>query len=112
MPMPMLMPVLVLMPLHSHENVASLMGTPARSFLDTYQNQIMELKRNFMTYVKSLRAADIGSRSATVTQTRLQITDDGFPILPTPWKGTRYKKKRAGGMVYFICWAALQYDHV
>jgi len=27
------------------------------------------------------------------TQTRLPMTKDGFPILPTPWKGSQYKKK-------------------
>lgn len=110
MPMLMLMPVPMPMLLHSHENVASLMGTPARSFLDTYQNQIMELKRNFMSYVKSLRAADIGSRSATVTQTRLQMTDDGFPILPTPWKGSQYKKKELEE--WFILYVGQHYSMI
>ena len=48
----------------SHENVASLMATPAQSFLDTYHDHITELKRNFMSYVKALRASDLASRSA------------------------------------------------
>ena len=72
------------------------MATPARSFLDTYHDQIKELKRSFMSYVKSLHASDLGSRSENqcdVTPTRLPVTNDGFPILPTPWKGSEYKKK-------------------
>jgi hypothetical protein len=82
--------------IHSHENVASLMTTPARSFLDTYHDTITELKQNFMSYVKALHASDIAARSATqcdVTPSRLHLTKDGFPILPTPWKGSQYKKK-------------------
>src|SRR6202789_969315 len=76
---------------HSHEHVASLMATPARPFLNTYNDAITELKCNFMSYVKALRASDPASRSAT--ETRLQMTNEGFPILPTPWKGSEYKKK-------------------
>jgi hypothetical protein len=72
------------------------MATPARPFLDTYHDQIKELKRNLMSYVKSLRASDLGSRSGTqcdITPTRLPMTNDGFPILPAPWKGSEYQKK-------------------
>jgi hypothetical protein len=72
------------------------MATPARSFIDTYNNEITELKRHFMGYVKALRASDIASRSAAQgdsMQIRLEMTSDGFPILPTPWKGSQYKKK-------------------
>ena len=83
----------------SHENIASLMATPARSFLETHHDRITELKRTFMSYVKALRASDLASRSAMqpamqpTTDTRLLMTKDGFPILPTPWKGSQYKKK-------------------
>jgi len=76
---------------HSHEHVASLMATPARLFLNTYHDAITELKWNFMSYVKALCALDPASRSAT--ETRLQMTKEGFPILLTPWKGSQYKKK-------------------
>lgn len=79
----------------SHENVASLMATPARSFLDTYHDHTTELKRNFMSYVKALRASDVAAmqhNTATI-QTRLPMTQDGFPILPTTWKGSQYRKK-------------------
>jgi hypothetical protein len=78
--------------IHRHENVASLMTTtPARSFLDMYHNNITELKRNFMTYIKGLRATS--ATPSDVTPSRLQLTEDGFPILPSPWKGSEYKKK-------------------
>jgi hypothetical protein len=72
------------------------MATPARSFLDTYHDQIKELKHSFMSYVKSLHASDLGSRSGNqcdVAPTRLPMTNNGFPILPAPWKGSEYKKK-------------------
>jgi hypothetical protein len=78
--------------IHSHENVASLMTTPARSFLNTYHDNITELKRNFMSYVKALRASGKSATQCDITP-RLQMTKDGFPILPTLWKGSQYKKK-------------------
>jgi hypothetical protein len=91
------------------------MATPARSFIDTYNNEITELKRHFMGYVKALRASDVASRSAAQgdsTQIRLEMTSDGFPILPTPWKGSQYKKKELEEWFkLYVCWAALQYDH-
>jgi len=78
--------------IHRHENVASLMTTtPARSFLDMYHNNITELKRNFMIYIKGLRATS--ATPSDITPSRLQLTEDGFPILPVPWKGSEYKKK-------------------
>jgi len=81
---------------YSHENVTSLMATPAWSFLDTYHDHITEVKQKFMSYAKALCALDLASRSAiqlNTTQTWLPMTKDGFPILPTPWKGSQYKKK-------------------
>jgi hypothetical protein len=81
---------------YSHENVVSLMATPAQSFLDTYHDQIKELKHSFMIYVKSLCASDLSSKSGNqcdVAPTRLLMTNDGCPILPAPWKGSEYKKK-------------------
>src|ERR1700690_401686 len=65
--------------------------TPAQSFLDMYHNNIMKLKRNFMTYIKGLRATS--ATPSDVTPSRLQVTEDGFPILPAAWKGSEYKKK-------------------
>src|ERR1700690_1334733 len=77
---------------HSHKNVASLMTTtPARPFLDMNHSNITEIKRNFMTYVKGLHATS--ATPSDVTPSRLQLTEDGFPILPAPWKGSEYKKK-------------------
>jgi hypothetical protein len=72
------------------------MATPAQSFIDTYYNEITELKHHFMGYVKALRASDIASRSAVQGDSRqiqLVMTSNGFPILPTPWKNSLYKKK-------------------
>jgi hypothetical protein len=49
-----------------------------------------------MSYVKSLHASDLGSRSGTqcdVTPIQLLMTNDGFPILPAPWKGSEYQKQ-------------------
>src|ERR1700690_1535262 len=78
--------------IHRHENVASLMTTtPARSFLDMYHNNITELKRNFMTYIKGLRATS--TAPSDVTPSRLQLMEDGFPILPALWKGQSTRKK-------------------
>ena len=68
-----------------------MMTTPARPFLDMYHNNITELKRNFMTYVKGLRATS--ATPSDVTPSRLQLTKDRFPILPALWKGSEYKKK-------------------
>jgi hypothetical protein len=49
-----------------------------------------------MSYVKGLRTSDLTSRSAlepNTTLTRLTMTNDGFLIIPTLWKGSQYKKK-------------------
>jgi hypothetical protein len=64
LPLPLLLPIPLLIPDLSHEHVSSLMATPARSFIDTYNNEITELKRHFMGYVKALCASGIASRSA------------------------------------------------
>lgn len=82
---------------YSHDHMANLIATPARSFLDTYPSGVTELKRNFMTYVKALLTPDITS-TATAMQhkeklSRLPKTNDGFPILPTPWNASPYTKK-------------------
>jgi hypothetical protein len=56
-----------------------------------YHNQITELKRNFLSYVKGLSTPDLTSRLAMLMQ--LVMTNDGFLTLPTPWNGAHYKKK-------------------
>jgi hypothetical protein len=84
-------------PVCSHDHMANLVATPTRSFLDAYPSVLTELKRNFMTYVKALLRPDI-TLTATAMQhkeklSRLPKTDNGFPILPTPWNASPYTKK-------------------
>jgi hypothetical protein len=54
-----------------------------------------------LSYVKGLNALDHTSRSAIASRSavqhnttflQLKMTNDGFPILPTPWNVSQYKK--------------------
>ena len=77
--------------------MANLLAIPARSFLDTYPSGVTELKRNFMTYVKTLLTPDIIPMATAMQHkekpSRLPKTNDSFPILPTTWNASPYTKK-------------------
>jgi hypothetical protein len=72
------------------------MATPGRSFIDTYNNQVTEMKRNFMSYVKLMRGPIIGlgpTTQCTQKPVQLAMTKNGFPTLPMAWDVSKYNKK-------------------
>jgi hypothetical protein len=82
---------------YSHDHVTPLMATPAQPFLDIYSSPVADLKQNFMHYVKGLHIFNITSMAMAIQHntklTRFMKTNDGFPILPTPWNASPYTKK-------------------
>jgi len=69
------------------------MGTIARPFLRNHEDKVNELKRNFLIYVKTLRAPGVLAPDSVKAMPHLTMTEDGFPVMPTLWQGSTYRKK-------------------
>jgi hypothetical protein len=80
-----------------HDHIADLAGVPGRSLVDTYSNEISQMKRCVVDYVKMLRAtANPLMPVPLVTEVQhipLKIANDGFPYLESSFHQTKYKKK-------------------
>jgi hypothetical protein len=63
----------------------------------THYDQVQELKQNFMTYLKSLCASDLTASQSAMQCAPSQVLpmmNDGFPILPSAWNRSQYKKQQ------------------
>lgn len=101
-------------PRTSHEHVANLMGIPARPFMADNDDELQEIKRKFITYVKALTLSGddcqgpIDSELPIKRKNALPLTADGYPILPVPWNGSQYKKRELEEL--FILYVSQHYS--
>jgi hypothetical protein len=107
MPVPVF--VLILYPRHDH--IARLQQTPRPLFVDQYKHEVSQMKRHLLDYVKMLRATanptvPLGLHATAnpiippllgtadrFQPIHLQLTDDGFPILPYPFDRSNTGRK-------------------
>jgi hypothetical protein len=79
----------------SHDEIANLLGVTSKSFEDTYEDKVKELKRTLLEYVKTLMAvtnsAGAGASAAPATGSIL-FDVDGFPIAPNNLLGKTTKE--------------------
>jgi hypothetical protein len=84
----------------SHDDIAELLGVPAKAYYETYPELAVELQRTMLEYVRNLRAAnstgvvvdagagiDAGSENmpdAGSGPLSIKIDSNGFPIAPCP----------------------------
>lgn len=96
----------------SHDEVLGNMGLGGRQFTDKYENQVTEMQRSFLEFMKSTRqkvnenADGYGAESESEsgagvgvhagvgadTRTRIKMTADGFPLLPDAVESVLPKK--------------------
>ena len=74
------------------------MGIPAPSFEQTYPEKTDEMRRLFFEYIKSLRAGVSNSIGIpprnTVQLVTIELDADCFPLVPVPWDGQKYSKRK------------------
>lgn len=80
--------------------IAELMGIPSAPFLETYPDDVKNLKLSILNYMKAVRAkkshADILfgiGNDGRWPNLVLESTPDGFPIIPTPLPSDTWRKK-------------------
>jgi hypothetical protein len=73
------------------------MGVASQRFVDMHKDKVAEMKRLLVVYVRSL--IDMRSRTTTSIQTpvvpnipKIQMSPDGYPILPTETNFAEWKK--------------------
>lgn len=72
----------------SHDHMAYLAGVKYQTFNEIYKDQVGAVQRAFLTYLQSVRsmAALLGTGAAAPSaerpQTAIELTEDGFPLLP------------------------------
>jgi hypothetical protein len=89
--------------------MAEMMSAPARPFVNTYKDEVHEMKRLMLAYVKALRLSPnpgvpvptgtspdsvvpAGTSNQSAKFQSLPMTEAGFPILPVPWIPGNYTK--------------------
>jgi hypothetical protein len=78
-----------LLKVFSHDEIANILGVPAKAFEDTYPESAMEIKRTIFEYVKTLRAqksrcAGAGAGPTSQDILAVNIDAEGFPVAPSP----------------------------
>jgi hypothetical protein len=78
------------------------MGLQGRQFTEQYEDQVTEMKRIFLDFMKSKRVkaqagagtgADMEPEADVVDQRKIGMTEDGFPILPKDFLERDISKK-------------------
>ena len=76
---------------HSCEDIAAIMGVKSSRFIDIHHDGLQNLKNQFLVYIKDLRRRKGESQSLVedsigsdnnIVRPIVDITDDGFPIVP------------------------------
>lgn len=87
-------------PVYSHDSIADLMRIPGKSFVASYTNEVQQMKRLALEYVKYLKriltsatTVGIDGQPTVASGVKMALTDDGFPIIPLPWDGTLHRKE-------------------
>ncbi|KAF8964536.1 hypothetical protein BDZ97DRAFT_1918970 [Flammula alnicola] len=84
----------------AHDEIADLMGIPARSLIDSHPEEISKMKLLLMDYMKTLRnKVQVPVMGSTDTnpgtqKVLLTTTSEGYPILPEPWRNGDESKKK------------------
>ncbi|KAM6500775.1 hypothetical protein JOM56_003789 [Amanita muscaria] len=74
-----------------HDHIADLMSVAAQPFLEVYKDNVTNMKRQLMEYMRTLRPpANPILREAVI----FNISEDGFPILPVSWDGLKHNKDK------------------
>ena len=85
MPMPMPSDICIII---SHEDVLRNMGLTGRKFIDKHKDQVLEMKRTFLEYMKATRLesaerdVQADAELQHIRRTKLQMNHDGYPIIP------------------------------
>ncbi|KAM6490263.1 hypothetical protein JOM56_014240 [Amanita muscaria] len=75
----------------SHDHIADLMSVAAQPFLEVYKDNVTNMKRQLMEYMRTLwPPANPILREAVI----FNISEDGFPILPVSWDGLKHNKDK------------------
>lgn len=100
-----------------HDEVLDNMGLRGRQFIEKYENQVVEMKRSFLDFMKATRdragdteagaGADAGvpGRDADSepviadSATEIKITADGFPIIPSVVEHRNLSKKECENLL-------------
>ncbi|KAF8814119.1 hypothetical protein BYT27DRAFT_7250340 [Phlegmacium glaucopus] len=74
-----------------HDHIVKLMSVTARSFVDTYKNEVTQMKRLLLEYIKTLRTLGNpmmplppGTSNEALQKITINMMNDGFPALPLP----------------------------
>ncbi|KAF8952670.1 hypothetical protein BDZ97DRAFT_1768157 [Flammula alnicola] len=84
----------------AHDEIADLMGIPARSLIDSHPEEISKMKLLLMDYMKTLRnkvqVPVVGGTDTNpgTQKVLLTTTSEGYPILPEPWRNGDESKKK------------------
>lgn len=77
--------------------MADLMDVPAQPFENINQDKVKEIKRLFWEYIRSLKDTRNPTRATAVELNKkdrgLQLDEDRFPVIPSPWVSENRKKK-------------------
>lgn len=72
-----------------HDEVLANMGQIGRRFTEKYENQVREMTRSFLEYMKSNRQrmqlvaeADTNANADQLNSSEIRLTGIGFPVLP------------------------------
>lgn len=75
------------------------MDIEAVRFEDRHPNEVGQMRRLVLEYVQHLQSLLRGTASAIApvessadAPMNLETTDDGYPILPSPWDASQYTK--------------------
>lgn len=82
------------------DRIAELMGIPLALFLDTYPDDVKNMKLSIMNYMKAVRTRQTHpklpfsiSKNTGHPKIDLQITPAGYPILPVPLPSGNWGKR-------------------
>ena len=87
---------------YSHDEIASIMNTPVRSFEEIYQGKSKEFKRVVKEYIETVRATNAGAGGDNGADTTLgagsnnisiELDNNRFPIAPKIGSDYKFKKK-------------------
>jgi hypothetical protein len=87
-----------------YDNIANIMGVPGQSFVDMHNDKINEIKRSLINYVKSLQQTantivNLRPPEPQAHQIAIQVTSEGYPILPANIQFARLNKTDITDMI-------------
>lgn len=84
--------------LFSHDNIADILGVPAQSLKQMYEDATKDFMRTVNQYIKQLRttnSAGVGAGAgAGADPLAIKLDSDGFPIIPSPASWNKVTKEK------------------